>query len=45
VRQAEPEPMPPDPTSPGVDLAPEVPGAGDRADHGLLEEARQRRQR
>ena len=43
VRQADPAPMPPDTTSPGIEYAPREDGAGDRADHGLLDEARQRR--
>jgi phospholipid/cholesterol/gamma-HCH transport system substrate-binding protein len=34
VRQ--PDPIEPDPTSPGIDLAPRQEGAGDRADHALL---------
>ena len=40
VRQSDPDPMPPDPTSPGIDHAPRQDGAGDRADHQLLRDAR-----
>jgi ABC-type transporter Mla subunit MlaD len=40
VRQSDPDPLPPDPTSPGIDYAPREEGAGDRADHDLLRDSR-----
>jgi virulence factor Mce-like protein len=43
VRQAEPDPMPPDPTSPGIEYAPRQQGAGDRADHRGIETDRDAR--
>jgi ABC-type transporter Mla subunit MlaD len=45
VRQSDPDPLPPESTSPGIDHAPRQQGAGDRADHDLLREARERRAR
>lgn len=44
VRQADPDPFPPDPTSPGIEYAPREQGAGDRANHSLLDDARERRE-
>ena len=43
VRQADPDPMPPDPTSPGIEYAPRQEGAGDRADHSGIEADRDAR--
>ena len=43
VRQADPAPMPPDPTSPGIEYAPRQEGAGDRADHSGIEADRDAR--
>jgi ABC-type transporter Mla subunit MlaD len=43
VRQADPDPMPPDPTSPGIEYAPEQEGADDRADHTVIERDRDAR--
>jgi ABC-type transporter Mla subunit MlaD len=43
VRQADPDPMPPDPTSPGIEYAPRQQGAGDRADHSGIEADRDAR--
>ena len=43
VRQADPDPMPPDPTSPGIEYAPRQEGAGDRADHEVIQRDRDAR--
>jgi ABC-type transporter Mla subunit MlaD len=43
VRQVDPAPTPPDPTSPGIEYAPRQEGAGDRADHSGIEADRDAR--